>query len=265
MNLRPAFAAAVAAIAGAMAQLPASAAVVTYAYSGVVDSDDASRGYSAFTGKFGFDTSAADQIADPQTADYKMGFWPLGVNVIFDSGAASASINDVMDMLVTNDLGGTDSLGALARTSDLLNTLDISLFDFSASVFSNDGLPGGKLKFSDFGWGTFSWEGVDGTLQGHLTGLSCIEGCNYVPPADGDGGGGCIPGPAPCTPHDLPEPAAPALSLTALVALFLNRRTQAKRKPAQSIQTPNQPERRANWSHAGFCFGALTVLTNPGA
>lgn len=225
MTPRPTLIAIALACAGAVAALPASAGIVTYAYGGVVDNDDAARGYTAFTGKFAFDTAAVDQIADPQSADYKMGFWPLGMDVVFDGGAASASINDQMDVLVTNDLGGMDTVGTLARTNDLLNSLSLTLFDFNAAVFNSDGLPGGNLKFSDFGWGSFSWESAAGVLQGHLTGLNCIDGCDQVPPPPGGGGGGgCLPGPAPCNPNGLPEPASWALALAGLAGVARARR-----------------------------------------
>ncbi len=250
-----------AAMLSAITPVPALAApVVTYGYTGVVDSDDALRGLSAFTGKFSFDTTAVDQIADPQTGDYKMAFWPLGMNATFDGGAASISIGDMMDVLVTNDLGGQDTLGALARTSDLLTSLSLTLFDFNALVFNSDARPGGNLKFSDFGWGSFVWEGVDGVLQGHLTGLTCLDGCDTLPGGGGGGGGGCQPGAAPCPVNNLPEPTAPALSLAGLLAVLISRRTRQPRKSAPLIQPPTLPDRRRNWSHAGFLFGALTVL-----
>lgn len=234
--------------------------VVTYGYTGVVDSDDASRGFSAFAGKFSFDATAVDQIPDPQTGDYKMAFWPLGMNATFDGGAASISIGDMMDVLVTNDLGGQDTLGTLARTSDLLTSLSLTLFDFNAVVFNSDALPGGNLKFIDFGWGSFAWEGVDGLLQGHLTGLTCLDGCEAAPGGGGGGGGGCQPGPAPCPVNNLPEPTAPALCLAGLLAVLVSRRTRLQRQPRHPSQ-PRTLQDRRNWSHAGFLFGALAGLT----
>lgn len=231
MTLRPTLIALATALIGALGQAPAEAALVTYGYTGVVDSDDAARGYSGFSGQFSFDTSALDQIPDPQTADYPMGFWPLGMNVVFDGGAASLSINDRLDLLVSNDLGNTDSLGVLARTSDLSTSLGLTLDDFTASVFSSDSLPGGGLSLALFGWGSFRWEGADGLLSGHLTGLSCLGGCDA--PGNGDGGtgvgGDCPPGPAPC-PTGLPEPATPVLSAFALMAAGW---TRARTVPGQ--------------------------------
>jgi len=219
------------ALAGTAWHPSATAAVVTYGYTGIVDDDSASRGYSAFTGQFSFDTTVLDQIADPQTADYKMGAWPQGLSAVFDGGAASVSITDAMDLLVTNNLGGMDTLGPLARTSDLVNALDLSFYDFSAAVFNSDAMPGGQLTWADFGWGTFSWESADGLLTGHLTALSCLDGCG----TGGNGGGGnpgaCQPGSTlPCPPTGLPEPTAPTLTFTALAAMaFMRRRSTRDR------------------------------------
>lgn len=197
---------------------PARAGVITYAYSGLVDQDDAGRGYAAFSGQFSYESTTPDLIADPQTADYKMGFWPLGMNVVFDGGAASASIGETMDILVTNDAGGMDQVGALARSFDLSNALSLSLFDDTALLLGSDALPGGQLSFADFGWASFEWDSADGTLQGHLTGLSCIGGCDIV----------VDPGSAPPPTRGLPEPGAVPLVLASLAALGCVRRRRPR-------------------------------------
>jgi hypothetical protein len=185
---------------------------VTYNFSGVVDSDDADRGYGAFSGAFTFDGAAPDGIADPNTAAYAHSGAPWGVAVSFD-GSVTVQFGQVFTMLVSNDLGGADRLGALAQGAQQ-QTLSIELFDFTQALFSNDALPlpVGGLSMADFGWSTFTWEDGMSTLQGHLTHLTCASGCD---------GSGNDDGPSPGT---VPEPTVAVLSAIALLAAAACRR-----------------------------------------
>jgi hypothetical protein len=105
----------------AAATLPGTgmAHIVSYTYAGVVDNDDAGRGWATFSGQISFESSTPDQIADPGTADYKVsnapnGNWPNGFNVTFNTGQ-SVSFNHYLDILVSNNLGGMDQWGAQAQ------------------------------------------------------------------------------------------------------------------------------------------------------
>ena len=155
---------------------------VTYGYTGVVDHDEADRGWIAFTGQFTFDRTALDQIADASTADYKMGSWPNGMNVVFD-GSSAFSFNDFFDILVTNDVGSTDQFGVQAHDAGSSDSLGLTLTDFTQGAFANDALPlpAGGLTLAMFGWSEFKYESSGALLSGHLTGLTCVAGCTATP------------------------------------------------------------------------------------
>jgi PEP-CTERM motif len=161
--------------------------IVSYVYAGVVDDDEAGRGWTSFTGQIAFYKFAVDLIPDPHTADYKIsnspsGNWPNGMNVTFNTGE-SVSFNNYFDILVTNNLGGTDQFGAQAHDAGAPDSLGITLFDFSQSVFNSDALPlpAGGLTLAPFNWTTFKYESAVGLLSGHLTGLMCVAGCEALP------------------------------------------------------------------------------------
>jgi MYXO-CTERM domain-containing protein len=177
------------AIAAALLPASASAAIVSYIYSGVVDSDDAGRGWSTFSGQITFESTTPDSIPDPSTADYKVsaalnGNWPNGMNVIFDS-VHSVSFNNYFDILVSNNLGGADQWGAQAHDSGSDDSLGLTLADFSQGVFSSDALPlqVGGLTLAMFTMSEFKYESAGGLLNGHLTGLRCVVGCEGEPSA----------------------------------------------------------------------------------
>jgi len=195
------------------AALPASAVPVSYLFSGSVDSDDAERGWSAFSGSFQFDSEVLDAIADPSTGAYAHAGSPWGMSISFD-GAAPIVLNDSFHMLVSNDLQGSDELGALAGNADGTATLSLSLTDFSGALFASDALPlpPGGLTLADFGWSTLQYESAAGFLQGRLDSLACNQGCN-----------GVVPPPSP-----VPEPGTAPLVLAGLgVCGFLLRRSRA--------------------------------------
>lgn len=160
----------------------AQAAPVTYHYGGLVDSDDADRGWISFTGSFTFDSSSPDAIADVSTAAYATSGAPFGMSVLFDDGT-SDSLSDSVNMLVSNNLGGWDWLGALAQNAVGTKSLGLSFIDFSAALFASDALPlpPGGLTLADFGSAQFTYESGGGMLQGHLDSFACVDGCSTVP------------------------------------------------------------------------------------
>ncbi len=155
---------------------------VTYHYAGQVDSDDADRGWISFTGSLTFDSTSLDAIADPSTAAYAASGSPFGMSVEFDDGT-SDSLSASINLLVSNDLGGWDWLGALAQNAAATKSLSLTLIDFSATVFASDALPlpPGGLTLADFGSAQFSYETSAGMLQGHLDSFACVDGCGAVP------------------------------------------------------------------------------------
>jgi hypothetical protein len=186
---------------------------VTYTFTGVVDDDEAGRGYSSFSGSFTFNSSALDAIADPATAAYAHSGAPWGLTLAFD-GAAAFSVSDSFNVLVGNDLLGTDQWGLLAQ--DALQSISMSFIDLSGLVFGSDALPlpAGGLLLSAFGSNSLRWETGEGALQGHMDTLACSAGCQL---GEGGGGGGELPLP---NPNPVPEP--PSLLLAALgLALML--------------------------------------------
>ncbi len=182
---------------------PAFADVV-YSYTGVVDADEADRGWATFTGQLTFDSAAVDQIADASTADYKMAGWPYGMRILFDDGTAF-SFNDFFDILVSNNLGGADQFGAQAHNTGDADSVGFTLYDYTQAVFNSDALPqpAGGLALAMFGWSELKYESSGGMLNGHLTGLSCVAGCDGSP----------VPTAA------VPEPSTFALVLAALGVL----------------------------------------------
>jgi len=195
--------------------------IVSYTYSGVVDNDDAGRGWTHFSGQIAFDRTALDQIADPSSADYKIGQspggnWPNGFNVVFNTGE-SASFNHYVDILVSNNLGGMDQWGALAYDAGSTDSLGLTLSDFSQALFASDALPlpGGGLTLAMFSWSELKYESAGGLLSGHLTDLQCVAGC--------DAGGGGVPA------STVPEPRSLVLVLAALAACGLLMRRQRRR------------------------------------
>lgn len=201
------------ALAGAVIQ-PALAAPIVYEFSGTVSSDDANRGWSSFVGSFTFSSAAVDGIADPSTGAYAHAGSPWGMAVVFDGGPA-VSITEALHILVTNDLGGSDQLGVLARTADLVTSLSLTLFDYNQAVFANDSLPAppNSIAWSNFGWGSFGYESTEGYLQGFLTGLNCSSGCESV------------------VPSPVPEPGALWLALAGLAGVHLGSRRVRRRTP----------------------------------
>lgn len=202
--------------------LPAAALPVTYTFTGTVQSDDANRGYSSFTGSFNFDTATADGIADTSTGAYTHGVG-YGMSITWDGALAPSlllSLQGDLHVLTTNDLGGADQLGVLAHMGD--DSFSLSLWDFSQALLSSDALPAQNLTLAGFGWNTLSWQGLDGELLGSLTSLSCATGCSDA-----------LPPPPPPPPGTVPEPGSLMLAQLGLAGLLV-RRAQASRMARQA-------------------------------
>ena len=177
------------ALAAAVLPGSATAGIVSYTYAGVVDSDDAGRGWTHFSGQIAFESTTPDSIADPSTADYKVsaapnGNWPNGFNVTFNTGE-SVSFNNYFDILVSNNLGGTDQWGAQAHDTGSADSLGLTLTDFSQAAFNSDALPlpVGGLTLAMFTVSEFKYDSAVGLLSGRLTNLQCVAGCEGVPAA----------------------------------------------------------------------------------
>ena len=177
------------ALAAAVLPGSATAGIVSYTYAGVVDSDDAGRGWTHFSGQIAFESTTPDSIADPSTADYKVsaapnGNWPNGFNVTFNAGE-SVSFNNYFDILVSNNLGGTDQWGAQAHGAGSADSLGLTLTDFSQAAFNSDALPlpVDGLTLAMFTVSELKYDSAAGLLSGRLTNLQCVAGCDGAPAA----------------------------------------------------------------------------------
>ncbi len=185
------------------------AAPVTYAFTGLVDDDEAGRGYGSFSGNFTFDSAAVDAISDASTAAYAHSGASWGLTLAFDGGAAF-TVNDSFNVLVSNDLAGTDQWGLLGQ--DAAQSISMYFTDLSGLVFGSDALPlpDGGLSLAAFSTNGLRWETSEGALQGHMDTLVCSGGCEV-------GGGGELP-----LPNPVPEPSS--LLLVSLGLGFLLKR-----------------------------------------
>lgn len=200
----------------ATAATDAHAAPVSYAFTGVVDDDEAGRGYSGFSGNFTYDSAASDGIADTSTAAYAHSGVPWGLTLAFDGGAAF-TLSGSFDVLVSNGLLGMDQWGVLAQ--DALQSVSLSFTDFAGLVFGSDALPlpNGGMTLAAFGDSMLRWESGSGALQGHMTTLACSSGCT----GGGGGGGGDDQPPT----NSVPEPSTLLLAALSL-SLMLRRPLQ---------------------------------------
>ncbi|MCE4537577.1 hypothetical protein LXT12_09980 [Pelomonas sp. P7] len=196
--------------------LAASAAPVSYAFSGTVLDDEAGRGYQAFAGRFSFDTAAPELTGDPtgHTGAYTGPGWALTLS--FDGGA-ELLFGDSLFVTVTDDLGGQDQWGLLATGAP--GTISAALFDANMAALSGNGLPlrDGGYTLADFGASQLRWDSDLGALQGQFSALACTAGCQ------GGGGGPVTP------PNELPEPGSLLLVLIAIGLMPWKRRTPGRR------------------------------------
>ncbi len=198
----------------ALASAAVSADVVSYSFTGNVTWDDADRGYQGFAGSFSFDSAAVNLINDPSgsTGAYTGAGAPWALSLAFDGGAV-LDFSSSFFVNIGNNLGGQDSWGLLGSGSG--GTVSATLYDLTAALFGNAGLPlhDGGYTLADFGWSDFKWESDAGTLQGMFASLSCTAGGGETPPGGGTG----------TPPNTVPEPGSLTLAMTSL-ALLLRRR-----------------------------------------
>ncbi|MFT7775541.1 PEP-CTERM sorting domain-containing protein [Roseateles sp.] len=192
-----------------------------YGFSGVVDYDEAGRGYQNFSGSFTFDSDTQDPIADGSSGAYAHIGPPWGMSLVFDSGDTLV-ISDSFTVLVSHALAGTDQWGLLALDAE--QGISLTLYDFTASVLGGDALPlrDGGYTMADFGWSDMRWDSGAGALMGRLESLSCVAGCSALPPAA------------------VPEPGGLALVATGLGALLWRMRrrpTDTGRAHPPGLQT----------------------------
>ena len=182
----------IAALAIGLAAQPATAAPLTFSFSGTIggvpllDPVDPFAGTIAdgtsFTGTFTFESTAADGIADPQTANYSS----IGVlyGLIVDIGGNLFTAGDALHIAVTNDLAGPlDQYLVTGVGGDL--TITLGFEDTTATIFGGDGLPQTAPALSGFAVRSFVLDDpdVDGNqvqLQGTIDSLACVD-CASVP------------------------------------------------------------------------------------
>ncbi len=187
----------------------AQAAPIGYAFTGVVEHDEAGRGLIGFAGSFGFDPSAPDLIADPNTGAYLQ---PFALQIAFDGGPWLQFGATTM-LLTTNDLGGEDQLGLFASGDD--GEFSMALYDFSQALLVSDALPT-LFGFDDLDWTELRWTSELGTLQGRLDSLACVAGCDAGPEGPGDPGDPVDPG---TPPTGVPLPGTLPLAALALLVM----------------------------------------------
>ena len=147
----------------------ASAAVLSYSFAGNVTDDPLASGYTTFTGSFNFESTTPDSILDPSTAAYAHTDPTWGVGLVFN-GTDAVNVFGGLNILITNNLGGTDQFGVLAQQGS--SNVSITLVDATQAAFNSDALPVAPLTLANFASRTLSWETPAGTLQGTLTSLT---------------------------------------------------------------------------------------------
>lgn len=191
----------------------AQAAPITFSYAGIVESvGDYDQSFignplgTTFNGEYTFDSTAPDLIADPanESGAYVGSSLTLTlVGVPLSFGSVSIGVNNyaVSDQY-------------LFGYFDAFTSLSIRLEDFQHTVFSSDALPLTPPPIAQFDSPFLFFQLNDANAQplvvdlnGRVTSLQCVAGCDAVPAA-------------------VPEPATLLLVPSGLAALAARRRAR---------------------------------------
>lgn len=165
----------------------ATAAPVTYAFTGLVNNDPFGVGLASFSGTYTFDSAAVDLVADSQTGSYTSSGVAFGIAVDFDGGAVSVDLYGLPTVL---NIGVADNFAGPVdqyAVTGLAGSVELGLFfeDTLASAFSSDGLPVPAPLLAAFSFRQFRWFDTDAgnphEILGNIESLSCVAGCDSVP------------------------------------------------------------------------------------
>ena len=166
----------------------ATAAPVTYAFTGSVSDDPFGVGLASFSGTYTFDSAAVDLVAASHTGSYTSSGVAFGIAVVFDGGAVSVDLyglpTTVLNIGVADNFAGPVDQYAV---TGLAGSVELGLFfeDTLASAFSSDGLPVPAPLLAAFSFRQFRWFDTDAAnpheILGNIESLSCVAGCDSVP------------------------------------------------------------------------------------
>ena len=166
----------------------ATAAPVTYAFTGSVSDDPFGVGLASFSGTYTFDSAAVDLVAASHTGSYTSSGVAFGIAVVFDGGAVSVDLyglpTTVLNIGVADNFAGPVDQYAV---TGLAGSVELGLFfeDTLAIAFSSDGLPVPAPLLAAFSFRQFRWFDTDAAnpheILGNIESLSCVAGCDSVP------------------------------------------------------------------------------------
>jgi hypothetical protein len=178
----------------ALSAVTASANTITFSFAGSITSDpdnpDTVFGTGAtFSGSYTFDSSMSQGLNTSSIEGYAGAGGVFNMNVSF-SGALDHSLDgmlfsaNALNIEVENNIPGPldEYFVSGASSTDSSPFMDLALFDFTATAFSNTSLPLTPPNLSSFG--SSSFELFDTTAsgqwldaEGDITSLTCTAGC----------------------------------------------------------------------------------------